>query len=329
MEAAIDASATRLGAELGVDGAALVRERQVLLGIEPAGVVSAGGTCRLLRGSDRWFALNLARTDDVDAVAAWMAREWEPPVWDAVTEAAAAMPAQAAVERAQLLGIPAAVAIAPEEYEGTSVVVDADEAAGRGARGVPPLVVDLSALWAGPLCAKLLGIALDARVVKVEHLARPDGARAGPPAFWRSLNGGKEERHLDFTTATGRAELAELLAAARVIVTAARPRALAHLGLDPAHHAGRGAVWVSITGYGSTGPRADWVAFGDDAAVAGGAAVAAGGPDAPVFVGDAVADPLAGLAAAVVARRLVRSRRAGIVDVAMAGVVNRALRILG
>ena len=47
--------------------------------------------------------------------------------------------------------------------------------------------------------------------------------------------------------------------------------------------------------------------------------------DAPEFVGDAVADPLAGLAAAVVAVRLARARRAGLVDVAMAGVVNRAV----
>jgi len=39
-----------------------------------------------------------------------------------------------------------------------------------------------------------------------------------------------------------------------------------------------------------------------------------------------VAAPLSGLAGAVVATRLVRSRRAGVVDVAMAGVVNRALR---
>ena len=236
------------------------------------------------------------------------------------------MSATDAVDRAQLLGIPAAVAIAPDEFIGPTVAVEA-ETGGRWTGADPrPLIVDLSSLWAGPLCARLLGAALDARVVKVEHVARPDGARAGPPAFWRSLNAHKEERHLDLSAATGRAELADLLSRARVVVSAARPRALTQLGLDPTEHAARGAVWVSITGYGRTGLHADWVAFGDDAAVAGGVAVAAGGPDAPVFAGDAVADPLSGLAAAVVATRLVRSRRAGVVDVAMAGVVNRALR---
>src|SRR5262249_57916726 len=128
--------------------------------------------------------------------------------------------------------------------------------------------------------------------------------RGGPPAFWRSLNGAKEERHLDLGTTTGRAELAAVLAHAKVIVSASRPRALSTLGLDPAYYGLRGAIWVSITGYGLAGPRADWVAFGDDAAVAGGLAVVGGSYEAPEFVGDAVADPLAGLAAAVVAVRL-------------------------
>jgi hypothetical protein len=326
VETRLDAAAARLGEELGTDGPALLHERRDLLGLAPAGTVSAGGSCRLVAADDGWFAMNLARADDRDAVAAWMGREWDGPVWDGVVEAGAAMSATDAVDRAQLLGIPAAVAIAPDEFIGSTVAVE-HGGGGRWTGTDPrPLVVDLSALWAGPLCARLVGAALDARVVKVEHVARPDGARAGPPAFWRSLNAHKEERHLDFSTAMGRAELADLLSRARVVVSAARPRALAQLGLDPAEHAARGAVWVSITGYGRTGPYADWVAFGDDAAVAGGVAVAAGGPDAPVFVGDAVADPLSGLAAAVVATRLVRSRRAGVVDVAMAGVVNRALR---
>ena len=57
------------------------------------------------------------------------------------------------------------------------------------------------------------------------------------------------------------------------------------------------------------------MAFGDDAAVAGGLAVAAGG-SAPVFVGDAPADPLAGLHAA--RRPLVLADGAGAcVDVSM------------
>jgi crotonobetainyl-CoA:carnitine CoA-transferase CaiB-like acyl-CoA transferase len=271
------------------------------------------------------MALNLSRADDVEAMPAWVGREFEEPVWDAVAEHAATITAAEGVALAQLLGVPAAVAIAPEEFDGPSVTVDAHDAPVGSPRDPAPTVVDLSALWAGPLCARLIGAALGARVLKVEHIGRPDGARAGPPAFWRSLNSAKEERHLDLATTTGRAELSAVLAHAKVIVSAARPRALTNLGLDLAQLAARGAIWVSITGYGLTGERVDWVAFGDDAAVAGGLAVVGGSYDAPEFVGDAVADPLSGLAAAVVAVRLARARRAGVVDVAMAGVVNRAV----
>ena len=60
------------------------------------------------------------------------------------------------------------------------------------------------------------------------------------------------------------------------------------------------------------------VAFGDDAAVAGG--LVAHGPGGPCFLGDAIADPLSGIAAATAAAELVAAGRSGLVDVAMAGV---------
>jgi hypothetical protein len=330
----LDAAAAGYAASLGTDGPARLRERAAILGIAPQGRVSAGGTCRLVRASDRWFALNLARGDDVGALAAWMGREWDGPVWDVVVAEARAMRAGPAVERAQLLGVPAAVAFAPDEYPVTDPsrqvpadgVAPTDDPAPAARRSASRLVVDLSSLWAGPLCARLLGDVLGATVVKVEHPRRPDGARAGSPQFWHRLNAGKQERTIDFSEPAGRRELDDLIDAATVVVTGARPRAFAQLGLDPRAASARGVVWVSITGYGYTGPWRDRVAFGDDAAVAGGLAVAGGSAGAPVFVGDAVADPLAGLAGAADALRRVEAGRAGFVDVSLAGVVNRALR---
>ena len=53
------------------------------------------------------------------------------------------------------------------------------------------IVVDLSALWAGPLCGDLLARA-GATVVKVESTQRPDGARRGPAEFFDLLNGRKQ-----------------------------------------------------------------------------------------------------------------------------------------
>src|SRR5690606_37379834 len=77
---------------------------------------------------------------------------------------------------------------------------------------------------------------------------------------------------VDLGTEDGRAALRRLLLAADVVIEASRPRALA--GLGAAHTdlraLGWDGVWLSINGHGPTGAAADRVAFGDDAAVAGG-----------------------------------------------------------
>ncbi|MFE9320881.1 CoA transferase [Nocardia sp. NPDC052278] len=164
-----------------------------------------------------------------------------------------------------------------------------------GARLDGAVVVDLSSMWAGPLCAHLLGRA-GARVIKVESTRRPDGARRGDPRFFDWLHGGHEQIAVDFHTAAGRETLRELVSTADVVIEASRPRAMAQLGLAPGERVHRdGQVWLSLTGYGRAEPMR--VAFGDDAAVAGGLV----GWDAgePVFCGDAIADPLTGICAAL------------------------------
>ena len=85
-------------------------------------------------------------------------------------------------------------------------------------------------------------------------------------------------------------------ARADVVLEASRPRALAQFGIDAEALTtgtpdGRGPqAWVSITGYGRTGDEANRVAFGDDAAAAGGLVSWTDGE--PLFCADAVADPL-------------------------------------
>jgi hypothetical protein len=317
---ALDDVATQLGAVLGVGGPELLRERAAILDIAPNGTISAGGTCRLLRaGDDRWVALNLARRSDTELLGAWMQRDWHDPVWDAVAHALGEMTAEHAVERAQLLGIPAAIAV-PAPDMGPQDRNAPDSIDLRGAR-----VVDLSALWAGPLCARLLA-ELGASVVKVEHVHRPDGARAGSPEFWNVLNGAKVALMLDFASTEGRRELQRLLDAADAVVTSARCRAIEQLGFDLERRVReQSLVWVSITGYGYRGTWSDRVAFGDDAAVAGGLAVTAGGVDAPVFVADAPADPLAGLNGALRAARSLAAGGGACIDVSMRDAVASAL----
>ncbi len=176
-----------------------------------------------------------------------------------------------------------------------------------------PLVIDLSSLWAGPLCGSLLAEA-GCRVVKVEDPARPDGTRRGPRSFFDLMHAGKQSVALDLTSTKGRDALRELCIRADVVITSARPRALEPLGLFPPP----APIWVAITGYGLTGPWRDRVAFGDDAAVAAGlCAVSPPDDPRPRFCGDAVADPVAGLLATLGALALLRNQRSGTVDIAL------------
>jgi crotonobetainyl-CoA:carnitine CoA-transferase CaiB-like acyl-CoA transferase len=188
-----------------------------------------------------------------------------------------------------------------------------------------PWVVDLSSLWAGPLCTQLLARA-GARVVKVESVRRPDGARRGAPAFFDLLNGGKASLALDFERADDRARLRRLIAAADLVVESSRPRALRQLGVrdDELLAESPGLSWLSITGHGAQGPEADRVAFGDDAAVAAGLAAACADADGPLFCADAVADPLAGLEAAAEALRALAEGGGLRIDVSLVGAARRA-----
>jgi crotonobetainyl-CoA:carnitine CoA-transferase CaiB-like acyl-CoA transferase len=189
-----------------------------------------------------------------------------------------------------------------------------------GRRAEPPaladlVVVDMSSMWAGPLCGRLLARA-GATVIKVESAARPDGTRSGPEAFFDWVNAGKLSYEADFDHPEA---LRRALAAADVVIESSRPAALTRRGLGPRDVPARdGRIWVRITGHGADGERGDWVAFGDDAAVSGG--LVGGTVDEPDFCGDAIADPLTGMQAAL---DVFRSRARGggeLIDLSMAAV---------
>ncbi|HEY8494961.1 MAG TPA: CoA transferase, partial [Myxococcota bacterium] len=172
----------------------------------------------------------------------------------------------------------------------------------------------------------LLGLA-GARVVKVESIGRPDGARRGPRAFFDLLHAGHASVALDFARAEDRCALRALVAAADVVIESARPRALRQLGIEAEEIVATrpGVTWVAISGYGRAAPGADWVAFGDDAAAAGGLwALAGAGLDGPLACADAIADPLAGLHAAAAALAAHQEGGGVLLDVALATVAAAA-----
>jgi hypothetical protein len=323
---ALASAAARRGASLALDGPALLGERAALAGLRRRGRTSAGGASRLLRAQDGWLAVTLARRDDVASLPAWL----EGPValaagdpWPALEMELEGRRSGELVARAGLLGLPVARAdeppAAPPAPVGVVTRGPARERSGRAA----PFVVDLSALWAGPLCAELLA-ASGACVVKVESRTRPDGARSGSAPFFDLLNAGKRSALVDLACEADRAALRRLIARADAVVESARPRALRQLGIDAEElvSATPGLVWVSITGHGRGSDR---VAFGDDAAAAGGLAALAGrGGEGPIFCADAAADPLAGLHAAVAVLEAWERGDAVLLDVALARVAAHA-----
>ena len=285
-----------------LDAAALLGERAAMLGLSRQGNASPGGSCRLLPAADGRFALNLARPEDVRLLPAWLEAEGPDEPWRFVAERAAGRSVAELVERGRLLGLGVAAAKPPSRVSPPWLRV-AHCGPPRPSRTRPPLVIDLSSLWAGPLCTHLLARA-GARVIKLESLSRPDGTRAGPRQFFDLLNAGNRSVALDFSTDPGRRQLQQLLRAADIVVESARPRALRQLGVEAERLVEEvpGLTWVGISGYGRREPGANWVAFGDDAGVAAGLTVATPrDAGSPVFCGDAIADPLTGLHAAVAA----------------------------
>ena len=308
------------GAALGIaDAPALLGERAAIYRFTRQGRVSCGGGARLLRARDAWVAVALPRPVDRDAIPAWLGID--PPVGDPWTDVAAAVADDDAgplTAQARLLEVPCTVL--GEHEAAPSPTVATHVATGPAAKG-HPLVVDLSALWAGPLCAQLLG----PDVVKVEDPGRPDGSRHAPRALLDVLNGGKRSVALDLRSADSRRDLARLLRAADVVVSSSRPRAFEALGVDVgAVLTASPTVWVAITAHGWDGPGRDRVGFGDDAAVAGGL-VAPG----PRFASDAIADPLTGVLAAHAARAALTRGGSWLIDAPLARAAAYAQSLAG
>lgn len=313
-----------------LDGPALLGERAALEGLRRRGPWSAGGRTRAIRTADGWVAVSLARDTDRDAVPAVVSDDTIGDPWQQLSSWSAVRPCAEVVERATLLEVPAATipsapleAVGPavaREPIGSSLAPSAFEAAVRGR----PLVVDLSSLWAGPLCAHVLGLA-GHRVVKVESVGRLDAARWGNPRLYATLHSGHESVLLDFTRGEGRARLRSLVRAADVVIEASRPRALRALGISPEQDLAQGATWVGITAHGREGASGVRVGFGDDVAAGAGGWVVDPATGEPLPTGDALADPLTGLAAAVAVLQGRDRPGRELLDVTMSAVVAAAV----
>ncbi len=125
-------------------------------------------------------------------------------------------------------------------------------------------VLDLTRILAGPLCTMMLGD-MGAEVIKVEPPDRGDDTRAwGPPflageaVYFLGVNRNKRSLTLNMAVPAGQKILAGLIEKADVLIDNFRVGTLEKWGFTDAwfeHRAPR-LVRCSITGYGSSGPKA-------------------------------------------------------------------------
>jgi hypothetical protein len=321
-------AATCAGALADLDGTTLLGERASLGGMFIPGRISAGGGCRLFDSTVGSLALNLARPADRDLLPAlFESADLDVDDHDAIAALIGCGDPLKLVARGRSMGL----ALASEDEVLPAPPIPCHElSAGppaSRARHASPRILDLSALWAGPLASHLLWLA-GAEVIKVESRDRPDGMRLGSERFHALLNQGKASVALTLSDPGDRQALLALIAAADIVIESSRPRALLQFGIDAAQIVSTtpGLVWLSITGHGAEGGAENWVGFGDDCGVAGGLTAALRDATGRCgFVGDAVGDPLTGMLAAVVAYDAWRSGRGGRHALAMSHVVAHGL----
>ena len=232
--------------------------------------------------------------------------------------------------------------------------------AGHGApAGMPPLsglkVLDLSRVLAAPWATQVLGD-LGAEVLKVEKPGRGDDTRHwGPPfledgsvrpdaAYFFCANRNKRSVAIDFARPEGAALVRRLAAEADILVENFRTGGLARYGLDaPALLAANPRlIYLSVTGFGQTGPDAR--RGGYDFLIQGmsGLMSVTGRPDGeagagPMKVGLPVSDLFTGLYAAICVLAALRHRDTtgegqhldcALLDSQVALLVNQAMNLL-
>ena len=179
------------------------------------------------------------------------------------------------------------------------------------------VVLDFTAFWAGPSATRALAD-LGARVIWIE---RPHSRiEPGPDAtdlervmhhFHLKMNRNKESVVLDLATEPGRALARRLALAADVLVENFRPGVMDGMGLgaDALCAADPALVYVSLSGFGSTGPWSDRRSYGPTIEAASSIEGRTGYPgEEPLRLGHTLPDGVGGLVGALAALRGLRER---------------------
>jgi CoA:oxalate CoA-transferase len=164
-------------------------------------------------------------------------------------------------------------------------------------------VLELTHAWAGPYCAMMLGD-MGAEVIKIENPRQKTEARGGYPyvanesVIFMMLHRNKKSVTLDLKNPTGREIFLDLVKTADVVIQNFRPGLMKKLRLtyEDLKKINPAIVYASLSGYGNTGPKADWPGVNMIAlAECGLAATTISGDNPPVPLGYALCDVVASM----------------------------------
>jgi hypothetical protein len=304
--ASIAQRTVQIGERVRLDASVL--DRSDAMTLAPPGLISANGSARMIKTKDGWIAANLPREEDLQSVPALLQAEADADAWSMLAAHAPNWYSNELAAQAALLGLAVARI---GETPATRAPCKIEAMAPARARK-KPRVIDFSSLWAGPLCGAVFA-SMGADVVKIESIERPDTTAHATPLLDQRLNGAKQRKQISI--ASGAADLLTEIAQSDMLITGARARALNSLGLtrERVFAANPALIWVAITGHGWDSNR---IAFGDDAAASGG--LVKHHDSEPHFIGDAIADPLTGLAAADAALAALQQGHGAFIDAALA-----------
>jgi succinate--hydroxymethylglutarate CoA-transferase len=180
------------------------------------------------------------------------------------------------------------------------------------------LVLDLTRVLAGPLATMTLGD-LGAEVVKIERPGSGDDTRGwGPPfvgsesAYYLGVNRNKRSVTLDLSSERGREVLRSLARKADVVIDNFKIGTLERWGLDEEWFESEApqAVRCTISGYGSTGPKAGMPGYDFILQAETGLMSITGEPDgASMKLGVAIVDICTGMLATISVLSALEARR--------------------
>lgn len=185
-------------------------------------------------------------------------------------------------------------------------------------------VFDMSRVLAGPTCTQILGD-LGAEIIKIEKPGEGDDTRKwGPPflrdeagdetkesAYYLSTNRSKRSLTLDFTKPEGRDLAKKLIATSDVLIENFKVGTLAKYGLgyEELHQEFPRLVYLSLTGFGQTGPYAPRAGYDFLVQGMGGIMSLTGEPKGePMKVAVAIADLMTGHYSAIAILAALRHR---------------------